>query len=586
MTSPQLQTFRNNLAANTLTDAERGALLTALDGFLGEFPQPDEISSANAFMPAIQVDWTSALFSIQGTGGAPLPPSDPITDVTGTAPLVVTAPTIDTRNVAITAATDAAAGSMSAADKAKLDGLPSTGAIVAANAAALTAVAVANLPNGQPATVLTYGALFMLTAKGALAIDGKTVLATPDAARVWQRGASLVAPTAIAQATWFINAATGNDESSGIDSAHAIATLAERLRRVGSATATYQSSVTITIQGNLPSSDPWVEAPVIDGGVAAMSVVGVPTQVGTAALTGFAARVPATATVDQLQTANGGGFWTPFVGKLVQDVTTAAWLWVTADAGGGAAKVSAPLNAATNAWVTPLAGDTVNVFSLPTINVIQSPSPAFGITFRFLNVTGFGVLTQSTFDRCTFSDFDFSTGVGDAVTLNNCDVAPGASLFGTIIMTGGQARTGSTVTFSGAGLDDASRLDGDVELYATVYVEGFHRVGAAGYFGPYADTTRQPFTTMLLALPFGVARQWGTSAFNVSRGSQVMLGQSAVSSLLLTGGYTIDGLATAAQYDAATGLTSVGVAVSPANIDAKNNLQNPVTGSRVAHFLN
>jgi hypothetical protein len=57
--------------------------------------------------------------SAGGGGGGSL------TNITGTAPIVITTPILGVRNVAIAAATEVAAGSMSAADKTKLDALGS-----------------------------------------------------------------------------------------------------------------------------------------------------------------------------------------------------------------------------------------------------------------------------------------------------------------------------------------------------------------------------------------------------------------------------------------------------------------------------
>ena len=68
-----LQALRNAIASNTLTTLQQGALTTALDEIIPTFPTPDELSSA--LPPSDQVDartWISALYSIQGNGGAPL----------------------------------------------------------------------------------------------------------------------------------------------------------------------------------------------------------------------------------------------------------------------------------------------------------------------------------------------------------------------------------------------------------------------------------------------------------------------------------------------------------------------------------
>jgi hypothetical protein len=105
------------------------------------------------------VVFLTVIGSAGGGGG-----SGSVTDVTGTAPIVITgAPTV-TPNVTITPATDGAAGSMSAADKTKLDAIPSgnlwpfDAPIPAAAVAPELAQAQAIAGGGQPITMRTQAA--------------------------------------------------------------------------------------------------------------------------------------------------------------------------------------------------------------------------------------------------------------------------------------------------------------------------------------------------------------------------------------------------------------------------------------------
>jgi hypothetical protein len=125
MSNAALLDLRARIVSNTLTVAQQGALAAALDEIEPTFPTPDELAnSIPQFEESLSRDWYASLYSIALGGGAmPPPPPGGISDVTGTAPIDVTSPTTDTRNVAITPATDVAAGSMSAADKAKLDAI-------------------------------------------------------------------------------------------------------------------------------------------------------------------------------------------------------------------------------------------------------------------------------------------------------------------------------------------------------------------------------------------------------------------------------------------------------------------------------
>jgi hypothetical protein len=74
-----------------------------------------------------------------------------VTDVTGSAPIVITGAPTATPNVTITPATDGAAGSMSAADKTKLDGIP-----VPAGIQSNRAAPVVNAGNIGPSVLPTF----------------------------------------------------------------------------------------------------------------------------------------------------------------------------------------------------------------------------------------------------------------------------------------------------------------------------------------------------------------------------------------------------------------------------------------------
>jgi hypothetical protein len=87
--------------------------------------------------------------------------SGTVTDVTGSAPIVITSVPTATPNVTITAATDAAAGSMSAADKTKLDQLTSLVPNFSANALAIPAALAVQYSTG-PIIVGPSGTITMI----------------------------------------------------------------------------------------------------------------------------------------------------------------------------------------------------------------------------------------------------------------------------------------------------------------------------------------------------------------------------------------------------------------------------------------
>jgi hypothetical protein len=73
MTSPALVALKNAINTNTLDAAQRGALSTALDLLIPEFPTPDELSnSIPETEETLARDWIAALYTIQAGGGTPV----------------------------------------------------------------------------------------------------------------------------------------------------------------------------------------------------------------------------------------------------------------------------------------------------------------------------------------------------------------------------------------------------------------------------------------------------------------------------------------------------------------------------------
>ncbi len=111
--------------------------------------------------------------------GSGSPGTGTVIGVTGSAPIVITgAPTV-TPNVTITPATDVAAGSLSAADKTKLDGLSATpvNSVTASNGIA---------SSGGQTPNLTWAGLGDIGASGLVdSISGPSPIAVTPAAFVW-----------------------------------------------------------------------------------------------------------------------------------------------------------------------------------------------------------------------------------------------------------------------------------------------------------------------------------------------------------------------------------------------------------------
>lgn len=114
--------------------------------------------------------------------------SGSVTNVTGTAPIVITGLSHVTPNVTITPATDVAAGSLSAADKTKLDGIAPGAAVSTVTASNGIASSGGDTPN------LTWAGLGDIGATGLVdTISGPSPILITPAALEWTQGT--LAPT-------------------------------------------------------------------------------------------------------------------------------------------------------------------------------------------------------------------------------------------------------------------------------------------------------------------------------------------------------------------------------------------------------
>ena len=87
-------------------------------------------------------------------------------------------------------------------------------------------------------------------------------------------------------------------------------------------------------------------------------------------------------------------------------------------------------------------------------------------------------------------------------------------------------------------------------------------------------------TTVLSPFWYASAALWGTGHTSLFNGAVLAIGSSDTfaTQLILTGGSFLDGASTGTSY--AAGVWTDGVALTAANMDADNGLQNPRTGSK------
>ena len=411
MSSAALQDLANRIATNTLTAAQQGALLFALNEIIPVFPEPDELSnSIPQYEEPLSRLWYTVLYSIDAEAGPPLPPV--VSDVLGTAPIVVT-PAGSVRTVSIAPASGVAAGSMSAADFAKLaalspsevtavtasQGLASSGgatpnltpaagfSLVAsvANAAALTALSVAGFPVGAmafcgvpQAATPSFCAYFTLESSTGLAPDGSTIIASSNGAFVWVRGQTGVAALTQKQTAWFVDAAAGSDENTGLTSGTAVKNKAEITRRWGTTSPTLNGInvlITYVSPDAAGGNDPGIFRPNFLNGATLKHIATLPAAGFTGTLLAVTAKNrPGNLPLRSTFTTTTGAI-APFM-MLVNATRGNSRAFVHRDTGGGLWQISqpfvpyagigSPVTTEVDTWAN---GDAISGFALKAIDL-------------------------------------------------------------------------------------------------------------------------------------------------------------------------------------------------------------------------
>jgi hypothetical protein len=350
-------------------------------------------------------------------------------------------------------------------------------------------------------------------------------------------------PAALAQATWHINASTGNDANNGLTAGTALKTCAELENRLGHYGNITAASVTINLDSNIPSSDPLNLLVVLppDGSLTVQGTAATTLHTGSFTAATTALNRATNQAWQVTDAAIGGASWTPFIGQRLR-ITAGARagdeMWVAKNISAGVARVSqlvVPTNPPTEA--TPTNGDAYVIESLTQVAIgnidVRAQTGASTAIFPtlFLNdlhivdpgaadlaATGFAmVATSCLIDPLVVTSFF------DAVFVNCCltsgDVAPG--------QLGG---FGGGVTFySGLWLNITSAVFNsqvyvDFDLLAqgcSINVNGTLSVGAAGFFDSAGDAlvVGSPNNTFSRGYLQVVAASGGPGAFLYGSGN-------------------------------------------------------------------
>jgi hypothetical protein len=269
------------------------------------------------------------------------------------------------------------------------------------------------------------------------------------------------------QASWFVGT-TGADENSGIDSAHALRTDAERQRRWGkAATLSIAMSVTyLSDPGDMTNYD------VLLGVGGALNISGTPAVVKTGAINAVTAQNRGTQTPWSFTSTPA--FDGTEVGKLIE-ITSGARagnnFWVVKDNTGGSLRTSPPGISAIFDFTpaTPVNGDPYSVLTPTHVNVGRwhfAPANNDDFLTHFVNIdglaldmsnaggsSGFGLLanegTVPVFTRCLLKDPNLTNTGSLGMYINGCAFSGSSAISGAASMNAGGYLSGGSMTFYG-----------------------------------------------------------------------------------------------------------------------------------------
>ncbi len=263
--------------------------------------------------------------------------------------------------------------------------------LTAANITAMSALDDSDLDNGSSAYILSVGDYFILDKTSTLTADAITVAVTLSGTGRWIRqNASSI--KWVNQATWYINASSGNDENSGVSSGAALQTHDEFMRRISRHTIT--QTIDVFIVGNY-TDDVNINVTFDNDTLVFLNYWGVITPIFTSTFTGVTNYNAASQQEDIVTDTAIPTSWTAssLVNKLIRVTSgtgAGAYAAVAKDLGTKQARISRWYDVLNFTEMTVGIGDTYEVY---TVN-------KFGGTV-VLDVKGVG--------QVYFSDLDLAT---------------------------------------------------------------------------------------------------------------------------------------------------------------------------------
>lgn len=257
-----------------------------------------------------------------------------------------------------------------------------------------------------------------------------------------------------------------------------------------------------------------------------------------------------------------------------------------------------------------VAGDAFQIVRGARVSIVTTNYTATAATAGYSYIGPYITDDNTDFSSFGYVDFDRVRFVGinlfgtsnwvspsGYAYFSNCEDEGNGGIDGTVIVAGGLYQA-ELNTIGGGPFEPgvSSFLDGDAIFTKNFYASGWRFHGSAGFFdGDYSDAISQPNYVRAQANEiypgYGGPYQWGPASFNVTRGTKIQMvpGVDPCSFLLLTGGYTMDGLTTAYAWspgDAGAGEFLGPVDLNCTNIATYGTLTNPYSGSTVTVLTN
>ena len=399
---------------------------------------------------------------------------------------------------------------------------------------------------------------------------------------------------------WWVDPINGSDSNTGLNAQSALETIAEIFRRYGSKTPVLTTAVTIWIQNSTNGMDTWTgyrPSTGENGTLLVKAALGGASgkPVFSGAVSGFTAvnpsagvNAPATLTIEGMN-------WTPYLSSnfLFHGVASSGDTYkfrVIADLGSGIAQIGTPLTTPVEGfgqYATPVVGDTINIYSQPSIFIddYQSSENGNGVQFENLDITGVDGTSINSFAQfywCTFSDTSFMTETTDtntntAVECIGCQWNSSTAFMASALLIACVIDGPNIPIFSSRTVLDGDTWIGIRYHYASSGGISLARVG----FASIQDVDVGQVNWVVTGSIYGSTRIYG-AGFNVATGSRMHNVSSSPYATVMEGLATlqIDGVATACPWTGAG--FGAAAAFTPASCDSASQWSPNGSGSYIA----